>query len=342
MYLLKDNPGRTTIINGKEYLFFSGYSYLGMNHVPEFLQLVKEGIDKYGLIFPSSRISNTRLDLYNAFEDVLSKLTNSEETICFSSGFMAGKVAVSLFDKVYTAPDAHPSIRKENTPNISFLEWTEEIANAINLSHDSKAFIIAADAVNPLTATLNDFYFLQQIKKNIIVIIDDSHGIGLTGKEGSGISSGVPLKDNIEYIFTYSLSKAFGLIGGAISCSKKMAHCFRSSHEYTASTSIAPAYMYAFSQAQEIYQKQRKRLFENILYFNKLIDGLNIIHHPELPVYVLNEKISAEQMFDNSVIISSFAYPDVEGDKINRIVLNALHTKEDLDYLNMVLRRFLC
>jgi 7-keto-8-aminopelargonate synthetase-like enzyme len=60
-YAFDATPGRTALIKGKEYLFFSGYSYLGMQQVPEFAALVKEGIDKYGWLFPSSRISNTRL-----------------------------------------------------------------------------------------------------------------------------------------------------------------------------------------------------------------------------------------------------------------------------------------
>ena len=36
---------------------------------------------------------------------------------------------------------------------------------------------------------------------------------------------------------------------------------------------------------------------------------------------------------EKGVIISSFSYPDPAGKKYNRIVLNALHTKDDMDYL---------
>ena len=32
MFQLSNNPGRTTICNQKEYLFFSGYAYLGVQH----------------------------------------------------------------------------------------------------------------------------------------------------------------------------------------------------------------------------------------------------------------------------------------------------------------------
>ena len=77
MFTLNDTPGRTAIANGKEYLFFSGYSYLGMSHVPEFAELIKEGIDKYGWLFPSSRISNTQLELFTQFEAKLSLVSHN-------------------------------------------------------------------------------------------------------------------------------------------------------------------------------------------------------------------------------------------------------------------------
>jgi len=71
IYSFDETPNRIAIINGKEYLFFSGYNYLGMNSVPEFAALVKEGTGKYGWLFPSSRISNTRLKIFEEAEELL-------------------------------------------------------------------------------------------------------------------------------------------------------------------------------------------------------------------------------------------------------------------------------
>ncbi len=76
MSTLSQLPGRTAIINNEEYLFFSGYSYLGLGLNKEFTSLVKEGIDKYGVVYPSSRISNTPLDLYTEFEEKLAQVQN--------------------------------------------------------------------------------------------------------------------------------------------------------------------------------------------------------------------------------------------------------------------------
>jgi len=327
MFHLENTPGRTTIVNGKEHLFFSGYSYLGMQYVPEFVELVKEGIDKYGWLFPSSRISNTQLDLFAEFENKLSGITNKEESVCFSSGFTAGRAVIELLKhKTYScAPQTHPAICLTKSNYSSFDEWQKNIGNEE---------VICFDGVNPLTATINNVSFLDNITSRTCVI-DDSHGIGVIN-EGKGTSN--YLSPGHQHILTYSLSKAYNLIGGAVSCSKVFAKQLRSSPYYTASTSIAPAFAYAFINGQHLYEQQRKKLTNNISFFTEMMKD-HTAYKSDLPIFVLPASINEEKLQDEKIIISSFAYPDPKGKKINRAVLSALHTEEDLEKLASVLKK---
>jgi 8-amino-7-oxononanoate synthase len=320
MFNLDQTPGRTAIVDGKEHLFFSGYSYLGMNHVPEFIELIKEGIDKYGLLFPSSRISNTQLELYNNFEARLSEITGMEESVCFSSGFLAGKAVMDLFkhEKYSCAPQTHPALCIEASSG-GFAEWKEKAAEAA---------VLLFDSVNPLTAEINDISFLENISKRVTCIVDDSHGAGLLNK-GKGVSRSLPQNENIDYIIPYSLSKAYNLVGGAISCSTAIAKQLRSSPFYTASTSIAPGFAFAFINAQQLYEQQRRKIQKNIDLF-RTITRNKFNSHPELPIFILPPETDEKKLEEAGFIISSFAYPDPAGEKINRVVLNALHTEDDL------------
>lgn len=330
VHKLETKPGRTVIADGKECLFFSGYDYLGINNNSEFAELVKEGISKYGWIFSSSRISNTHLDLYERFENLLSRITNTEATVCFSSGYAAGNAAIAIHDEVFNAPTSHPAIKKANTKQQSYENWCTEVTQLIDSHLYKSPFVIASDAVDPLTASINDFSFLRHLSKPVIAIIDDSHGIGLIGVDGSGISATVPKKQNIQYCLTYSLSKAFGLVGGAISCSIEEAERYRKLPSYTAATSISPALMFAFLNGQHIYEQQRKKLQANIKCMSALLNKSNVKFHPDLSIFVLPGAINVAELYRNDIIISSFAYPDPAGKKIRRIVVNALHTEEDL------------
>lgn len=334
MVYVNQKPGRTTYVDGEEYLFFTGYNYLGISSEPEFIELLQEGLHRYGWLFPSSRISNTRLGLYSDCEALLSRLTGSEDTVLLPSGFTAGQVATSLHsDHLINAPASHPAILRTRPALTDFEKWIFWLLNEQSLQQ-SPMLAIAADSLNPLTATIHDFGFLKKLTRDITVIIDDSHGIGVTGKDGSGAASVIPRTPNIDYTLTYSLSKGFGIAGGAVSCSKETAEQLRTMPEYTAVTPQSPAQLHAFLHGQHIYERQRQKLKDNIRAFAERIDGLPGIHYtPDFPVFILDDRYTEQQLLSDKILISSFAYPDPAGKKLNRIVINALHTGDDLDKL---------
>lgn len=79
---------------------------------------------------------------------------------------------------------------------------------------------------------------------------------------------------------------------------------------------------------------------DNITCFETRIkDFPGIQHGAGLPMFILPTAINENIFFDAGIIISSFAYPDPKGKALKRIVLNAQHTKDDLDFLNLVLRK---
>lgn len=340
MFYLENTPGRTCKIKGKEFLFFSGYSYLGMNYLKEFTDFVKEGMDKYGILFPSSRVSNTRLKLYEKFENQLSLITGMEDTVSFSSGYLAGKTIseiLSSYKNILVAPNTHPAINIQPTQTIdslNFIDWKNKVLNLINASHET-GYILISDSVNILEAQVNDFSFLENIhpSKKIIFLIDDSHGIGILGSTGSGIISQLPKKNNIEYILSYSLSKAFNIEGGAVSCSKILTETLRRHQNYTASTAINPALAYAFTKSKKLFLLQKEKLFKNVSYLQKHLPALIISSSSGLPIFLCKNENAESIYYKNGIIISSFAYPNPSSKKINRIVINALHTKKDLQQL---------
>ena len=323
IFSFNEMPGRTAIVKGEEYLFFSGYSYLGMQHVPEFTTLFKEGIDKYGWLFPSSRISNTQLKIFEEAETLLSAITGMETSVLVSSGYTAGRIATAPFaNNIINLEPAHPAIRRKN-------------------DHQN-ANVFAVDSVETLNASITDFSFANKDMLHKTIIVDDSHGIGLIGEKGEGITSRLPKNIYAQYVLTYSLSKAFHINAGAISCSKELVSLYKKEHAYTSATPPSPALLHAFINGQFFYAVQRIKLHDNMEYFQKLVEDITgIYYHHELPVFILPENTDEQKLFGQKIIISSFAYPDANGKKYNRIVLSALHTKEDMERLAACLRQIL-
>ncbi|MEO7801107.1 MAG: aminotransferase class I/II-fold pyridoxal phosphate-dependent enzyme [Ginsengibacter sp.] len=336
-------PGRTCLINGKTYLFFSGYDYLGMQSHPEFIEIIKEGFGKYGWLHPSSRISNTRLHIYEACEQLLSSKTSTENSLLLSSGFLAGQALhkiLSVYKDIYYAPRLHPALNPNPTAAVpGFSKWSQETLDIINSNISAEPKIICFDAVDIFKPEINDVSFLTNIKadQKLIVVIDDSHGIGITGEIGKGASSYIHMQSNIEYVFVYSLSKAFNIIGGAVSGPKHIIDLLKHSPAYAASTAPAPGMLHAFLHGQNIYTAQLKKLKDNINYFTNSAKGLSLSSDLNLPIVILNNINTDKELYDYEIIISSFNYPLSSSLKINRIVLNAGHTIEDIHQLISVL-----
>lgn len=339
MHNLENTPGRTCMINGKEFLFFSGYSYLGMNHVPEFIKRVQQGINEYGVLFPSSRISNTRLKLFEDFENILSDLTMMQSTVSFSSGYLAGQTIadiLSSYKNIFIAPNTHPAIKIKHliySPSLDFAKWSDEVLNIINNSTE-KEFVLIADSVNIMQSCVYNFTFLEKINgtKKIIFLIDDSHGMGILGNNGEGIISRLPKKENVEYILSYSLSKAFNIGGGAVSCSKYFADLLREHPNYIASTSINPSLLFAFIHCQYLYNDQRQKLKQNISSIQQSVEGLFYNNDSGLPILIA-KKPAKEIFLKNNIIISSFGYPTPQSKPTDRAIINALHTTADIQKL---------
>ena len=331
---IDQTPGRNCFINGREYLFFSGYAYLGMNHVEEFISCIKEGIGKYGILFPSSRISNTRLSIFDKMEEALSEMLSVEDSVLFSSGYLAGQTIASALSRhmnIFIAPGTHPSICIPGipVPAQSFKEWSARIIEIL-INNKEKQCVLIADSVNILESSVNDFSFVSELPKELQItfLIDDSHSIGILGDHGEGVASRLIKQANVDYIISYSLSKAFNFTGGAVSASSKWCNMLRENANYSGSTPISPAFIHAFLQSRGLYNNQRQRLNENIVEFIKAINLSS--EDQNLPVFICNNHNAANVLFDKGIVISSFAYPLPNSKLVNRVILNALHTNEDI------------
>ena len=321
-------PGRTILRDGRAYLFFSGYSYLGMSHVPDFIALLKEGLDRYGALFPSSRISNTTLPLYGHLEHYLAQLTGAEAAVTYGSGFLACQAVGRLLENetVLVAPGTHPATGFRAAPG-SYDDWCDEVRTR---AWDQDHYVLVADSVDPLRGEVHDFVFLQELprEKRFTVLIDDSHGIGWMGEHGEGISGALMHLPQVEYILVYSLAKALHVQGGAVSCSRAWGERLRRSAFYTASTPMAPAFAHALLSAGALYEVQRARLAHNM----ELLRS-PVLEDARLPVRLSKKAGLGAFLETRGILLSSFAYPDPGGPLLERVVLSALHERGDLEAL---------
>jgi len=336
-------PDKLAHVSGKEYLFFSGFSYLGLHAHPHYKEALRNGIDLYGTVFVSSRIANLRLDLYEELDDTLAEMLQQTAAASFSSGYLASQAAVQYAatrGEILYAPFTHPSLRlgKALLPHLSWEEWAAETIAKVNTWPDN-TFVIVADGVNPLTSTIHDFRWLNEINKEVMVVIDDSHGFGVLGNDGGGIVHSLPQHPPLRYLLSASLAKAFSIQGGVVAGRLEDIIAIKKMPAFTAGTSLIPASAWAFLQSKALFRHQRKLMHERIADFSALTKDMPQIHNPfQLPIFLLNAGIE-KVLETKGTIISSFGYPHPDSPPVNRIVITALHQTPELEKLQQQLKQ---
>jgi 7-keto-8-aminopelargonate synthetase-like enzyme len=210
---LSSAPNTTANYNNADFLYFSGTSYLGVNLLPEFHKSLIQSLKKWGTSYGSSRSANIKLDIYQKGEQYLSSFLQTEDAVTVSSGTLASQFAIkaikSLVEQIYYMPKTHPSILpKESNP-----VFDGESINTSLLNNPPKDICIVVDAIAALETDPFSFEFLKEIPTSttIHLLVDESHSLGVLGKNGSGISVLIPSLKNLNLIIVSSLGKAFGI-----------------------------------------------------------------------------------------------------------------------------------
>lgn len=338
-------PDKAAHVNGQEYLFFSGFSYLGLHAHPHYKEVLRSGIDLFGTVFVSSRIANLRLNIFDELEETLADMLKQAAAASFSSGFLASQAAVQYAatqGELCYAPDTHVSLLtgKHTPTTLAWPEWIDQTITKVNAWPDH-TFVIVAHSVNPLTATINDFSWLSSLSREVLVLIDDSHGFGVIGHDGNGIIHSLPQQPNLRYLLCTSLAKAFSTQGGVVAGHGMDIMAIKKMPPFTAGTPMMPAVAYAFLQSTNLHQHQRQLSQERIAQFTALTAPLPQVQNPfKLPMFLLTGYPGIGSYLEaQGTIISSFSYPLPDSPPINRAVITALHQPSQLDTLYQQLQQ---
>lgn len=337
MISINQHPGASFPWKGHPVSFFSGYSYLSLEQLPSFREYVKIGLDTYGCVFPSSRISNIRLELFEQLEHQLSMRTGSQACCTFPSGFQASQAAVlhcSRNSQVLFGPHCHPALKTLPVAGLSITEdqWPGQAIDMINRGTDH-AYTLISDTVDPLVSRVHDFSFLTQVKRPCRVLLDDSHGMGILGSHGEGSMSRLPASAYCSYLLTFSLAKAFAINGGAAVGSLDDIWALRTLPIYTASSSLPPAFAYAWIESIKDIDIQLDKLRKNIHTVEACIPPNGFMHDPQLPIFSTWSSHLYDHMLSHHIMLSRFSYPNPNDPPITRIIIQAAHSLEQLQHL---------
>lgn len=330
------NSATHLLYDNINYLYFSGTSYLGLNFHEAYIELLKEGLTIYGTNYGGSRRSDLSPDFYREFEAYFADLHGFEASILCTSGTLAAHTVIQsipIEDTLVLLKGSHPCLNLGTSHNKIICDSIEELLDHFSsirdhLHYRHHIFIESINAIGVFPIIGN---WLAQLPANIpiSIIIDDSHGIGILDLHQYLIE----LPDYIDCIIIASLGKAYATPKGIIFSSHKVKESIMKTSLWGGSSPGSIADIYAILHGKEIIEKQKTYLSKNIAYFRSKINISRYAAIDSFPVFrPINHSIAAK-LKEEKILISSFAYPSNDDPEIERIIINAAHSLDQIDKL---------
>lgn len=339
----------------KKTINFCANNYLGLANNDEINRAAIKAIEQYGYGMASVRFICGTHEIHKNLEQTLSSFLHKEDTILYSSCFDAN---TGLFETILDENDAIISDMLNHASIIDGVRLCkakrfryanndmESLEEQLILSKNCEKILIVTDGVfsmDGIIANLREICNLAD-KYNALVMVDDSHAVGVLGENGKGSIEYCDVIDRVD-IVTGTLGKALGgASGGYTSGKKEIIDWLRQrSRPYLFSNTLAPVIAATSIKALNLVQnnkEKRNTLHSNSQYFrDKMLEKgfcLSGSNHPIIPV-IVEDAVLAKQMADElnkrGIFVVNFSFPVVPKNKARiRVQISSSHTKENLDY----------
>ena len=355
----------------REFIRMNSNSYLGMSLRPEIVAAEEEGARLYGAGPGAVRFISGTYAPHVELERRLAAFHGREAGMIFSSAYatVVGVITSLVSGETIVISDElnHNSIinairlsrplDKMVYPHLDLEALETGIRSAIGRA---RRVVVVTDGIFSMRGDHAPLDRIMEIarrydgefEENVIVVVDDSHGVGAFGRTGRGTE---------EYtdsgpvdILLGTLGKALGVNGGYVVASAPVIRYLRETAPfYIYSNPITPGEAAAALKALEILDSPRGvQLLQRLLSLTRRFEkglvalGYEVIpgDHPVVPLMVRDtERTRAlvRHLFRHGVLATGLAYPVVpRGDEEIRFQINADHTEADLDYVLDVLKKF--
>ena len=335
-----------------------GNDYLGMGQHPHVLEAMHGAINSAGAGPGGTRnISGTTV-YHKRLEAELADLHGKEAALVFTSAYIANDATLS------TLPRLFPGlvILLDELNHASMIQgirngrgdkrvWRhndmDHLRELLQELDPDQPKLIAFESIYSMDG---DFGPIEQVldladEFNALTYIDEVHAVGMYGPHGAGIAERDGLMERID-IINGTLGKAYGVMGGYIAASAKMADAIRSyAPGFIFTTSLPPA-VAAGAAASVKHLKTDPHLRElqqthaRILKDRLRAMGLPIIDHGShiVPVHVGDpvkcKMISDRLLQDHGIYVQPINFPTVpRGTERLRFTPSPLHGPKEIDEL---------
>ncbi len=356
--------GAVTRINGREFINFSSYNYLGLAGHPAVNKAAKDAIDRYGTSASASRLVAGERPIQRELEEALAELYEVEDCVVFVSGHATNVSTIGyLFgpkDLVIHDSLIHNSvlegIKLAGSTRRSFPHNDTLALDAIlaEIRHQFERVLIVVEGHYSMDGDIPDLPALIDIKRRhgCFLMVDEAHALGVLGAKGKGSHEHFDVAGKDVDIWMGTLSKTLAGCGGYIAGERALVeHLKYAAPGFVYSVGIPPPLAAASLAALRIMLDEPERvarLQENGQMFLKMakesgIDvgtsqGFAIV--PAITGSSLKAAKLSNLLFDSAINVQPIVYPAVEEKAARlRFFISTMHSEKHFGYVCESIRR---
>ena len=354
---------RTFVLHcGRRLSYFGGCDYFRLSSHPVVLAALREGVEKFGLNVAASRRTTGNHALYEELEYEIAEFFGVEAAVLLPSGYTANLAAAQLlacnfFTHVLADERTHLSLKDawrmlECDSPLHVLGHRDARGAALTAKLLGKPakLILLTDGLfshSGQVAPLDEY--LRLLPKNVPLLVDDAHGAGTIGPTGRGTVEFLGVRSP-RIIQTITLSKAFGVYGGAVLASRRFCeHVVALSRVFIGGTPLPLPLANAALASLRILRDDtslRRRLVFNAGYVKAALReaGIELSDGPGpiVPLIPRNDRERAalqRRLFAANIHPPFIRYPGGNDKGYFRFAISSEHTAAQLDGLVTALTR---
>ena len=358
--------GATTCIEGREYVNFSNYNYLGLAGHPAVNQAAKEAIDRYGTSASASRLVAGERPVQRELEEALAGLYEVEDCVVFVSGHATNVSTIGyLFgpkDLVVHDSLIHNSVLKgvqlSGATRRSFPHNDTAALDRIltEIRGQFERVLIVAEGLYSMDGDIADLPALIDIKRRhkAFLMVDEAHSLGVVGESGRGIREHYGVAGTDVDIWMGTLSKTLAGCGGYIAGERALVeHLKYAAPGFVYSVGMAPPLAAASLEALRIMQREPQRVARLRERGQKFLELMRASGIPTgfaqgyavIPA-IVGSSIKAvklsNQFFEAGINVQPIIHPAVEEKAARlRFFLSAMHTEQHIRFAHEVAKKLM-
>jgi 8-amino-7-oxononanoate synthase len=371
-------------INGQHLLNFCSNDYLGLANHPKVVNAFKNAVDKYGVGSGSAHLVSGHSRAHHQLEEALAEYTGRSRALLFSTGYMAnlgivhalmGKHDRIIQDKLNHASlvdaallsSAFSGSQYQRYPhkNLQRLEQLLQSHNHLESATHSNNIspirqLIMSDSVFSMDGDQAPVQAISALcqQYDAWFMLDDAHGFGVLGKNGSGIAEQYGLDQQQLPIYMATLGKGLGVFGAFVAGSEVLIETLiQKSRSFIYTTAMPPALAQATLMSLTVAQQEswrREKLKQRIIQFKTGAEqlGLPLMASETAiqPILIGDNKTTlqiSQALEQQGILVTAIRPPTVpKGTARLRITLSANHQAHDVTQLLSALKstigRFSC